>query len=80
MEFLQVLMAAIKAVPMLIDLTNRFIDMWIDAQVKEYKDIINADKKKLLYLKKTIREAKTDEERIALSIILADYHRGEMRQ
>jgi hypothetical protein len=77
-SFFKVLIGAIKAVPMAIELTNRFIDMWIDAQIADIKDTMSAEKRKLLYLRQKIREAKTDDERIALSIILHDYHSGKM--
>lgn len=78
MEILSAIIAAIKAVPMMVDLTNRFIDMWIQSQVNDAKDVMIAERKKLLYLKSKIREATSDEERIALSIILNDYNSGKM--
>lgn len=68
----------IGAIPMMIELTNVFIDMWIESRIGKITDKLEAERNKLMYLKKTIREAKSDEERIALSIILSDYRRGKV--
>lgn len=79
MKFLSALVVALRAVPKLIKLVDRFFDLWIDAKIANDMRTISAEQKKLAYIKKQIREAKTDEERLAFSIILSDYNSGKVQ-
>lgn len=79
MSVLSAIIAAIRAVPALISLVEMFYEKWIDAQIKEATDANEIEKKKILYVKRQIRQAKTDEERIAFSIVLRDYRSGKMQ-
>lgn len=75
---METFVALIKSIPKLIDLADKFVDMWILWRIDSQKDQLDANRKKLLYLKAKVREAKSDEERIALSIILHDYYVGKV--
>ena len=64
-----------KAVPKVADLINQFYDLWIDYQIERIDQYRINKKEKRTVLMKQIRDAKTNEERKALSIILADIDR-----
>jgi len=61
-----------KAVPIIKSLINQIVDLWIDYKVDQHRDDLNLHENKLLALQKAIKDAKTDQDRIALSIILHD--------
>jgi hypothetical protein len=64
-----------KAVPRVADLINQFYDLWIDYQIQKIDQYRINKREKRTVLMKQIRDAQTNEERKALSIILADINR-----
>lgn len=64
-----------KAVPVVASYIDKFYDMWIDYQIERIDQYRINKKEKRKVLMKQIRDAKTNEERKALSIILADIDR-----
>lgn len=64
-----------KAVPKVADLINQFYDLWIDYQIQKIDQYRINKREKRTVLMKQIRDAQTNEERKALSIILADINR-----
>lgn len=69
------LIAIAKAVPKVADLINKFYDLWIDYQIEKIDHYIINKREKRIVLMKQIRDAKTNDERKALSIILHDIDR-----
>ena len=67
--------AIAKAVPIVADYIERFVDMYVDLQIAKMQRAFTTKKDKRNALMKAIQKATTDEERISLSIILADISR-----
>jgi hypothetical protein len=64
-----------KAVPQVAAIINKFYDVWLDYQIEKIdKYRINKREKRAVILK-SIRDAKSNDERKALSIVLADIDR-----
>jgi len=73
--FFTALNAIIKAVPIVEKWFQRLVDLWVDKQIAEYKNVYTTKKMKRLALMKGIMNATSDKERVALSIVLADVNR-----
>lgn len=69
------IVAIAKAVPVIASYIDKFYDMWIDYQIEKIDQYRIDKKEKRKVLMKQIRDAKTNEERKTLSIILADIDR-----
>ena len=79
MTVFSAIIAAIKAVPAITALVEKFVDMWIDNKISNIENQFDIEREKLIILKRSIRGAKDDRERIALSIILNDYYSGKVQ-
>ena len=69
------LIAIAKAVPRVAELVNKFYDLWIDYQIEQIKIQYISKKEKRISVLKAIKNAKTKNERKALSILLADINK-----
>ena len=67
-----------KAIPKIKEIIDDFVGFWIDAQVKEIEKVYNNQRIQRKSLMKAIGNAQTDEERKALSLILADFNRSKL--
>ena len=51
--------------------------MWVDKKVNDIRQNYNLKENKMAVLSKMLKEAKTDEEIVVLSIVLHDLKQGE---
>lgn len=70
----QTILAVAQAVPMVKDMIDEFLDFWMSKQIEAAQGKIATREQKRLQLRKSIRWAQTDDERIVLSKILSDYN------
>ena len=70
------IIAIAKAVPKIAEIINQFIDLWVDYQLEKIEQEISSKRSKRLALISAIKKAESDNERKALSIILADISRS----
>ena len=59
------------AIPKIKEMVDTFLSMWTDYKIKEVREQLNHKQIKQKALYKAIKEAGSDEQRIALSIILS---------
>ena len=64
-----------KAVPQVAAIIDKFYDYWLDYQIEKIDKYRIDKREKRSVLMKQIRDAQTNEERKALSIILSDIDR-----
>lgn len=69
------IIAIAEAVPKVAELINQFQEMWLDYQVSKIDAIRVEKKRKIAVVIKSIKYAKNDEERKALSSVLADINK-----
>jgi hypothetical protein len=69
------IIAIAKAVPKVAELINQFYDLWVDYQLSKIEAIRVEKKHKIAVVIKSIKYAKNDEERKALSSVLADINK-----
>lgn len=69
------LLAISKAIPVINDWIESIVSLWIDHKIKNHKEELNLRKMKMKALQKAILNAKTDQERIALSVVLHDVNK-----
>lgn len=70
-----ILLALFKAVPAALTLYKKVTNLFTDYQIKELRQHYNLKENKQLALQKAIMEAKDDQTRIALSIVLSDINK-----
>jgi len=63
------------AIPKIKESIDFFYSLWIDNKIKQVRDDFNLKENKQIALYKAIKNAKDDETRIALSIILTDINK-----
>ena len=56
---------------------DEFMGMWVDKKVNDIRQNYNLKENKMAVLNKMLKEAKTDEEIVVLSIVLHDLKQGE---
>lgn len=61
-----------KAIPQLKSMFDKFVDLWINWKIDNIENEYDTKRKKQKVLLQKIKEAKTNEERKVLSVILAD--------
>ncbi len=69
------LFAIAKAVPIVNSWIEQLVDRWNEAKLKPIRDQSDLVKKKLEVLREGLKNAKTDDERIAFSVLLDDVNR-----
>ena len=69
------IIAIAKAVPKVAEILNKFYDLWIDYQIEqiENKTVIKTEKRAVLM--RSIKNAKSDQKRKALSSVLTDINK-----
>ena len=69
------IIAIAKAVPKVAEILNKFYDLWIDYQVEQIENKTVIKREKRAVLMRSIKNAKSDQERKALSSVLADINK-----
>lgn len=67
--------AVAKAIPQVMEIIEKVYDLIIDHKYKKIRETYNLQSNKLIVLKKLLKEANTDEDRIALSIVINDLNK-----
>ncbi len=70
--------AIAKAIPAIRDIVNQFYNLWVDAQIDNARELRNETQHQRNAILESLKNAKTDEERIALSKLLHDFNRGKL--
>ena len=70
------IIAIANAIPKIALIINKFYDLWIDYNIEKINKRYITKKDKRAVILKAISRAQTDEERKALSILLADVMRS----
>ena len=65
-----VLKTIVQIYPIAKEVINSVYDLWFSFEARELRQEYNLKENKMAALRKSIREAKNDQDRIALSIIL----------
>lgn len=71
-------LAIAEAIPTIAKLIDRLMDAWIDKRIDDIKDQDHERDKQKLALINSIKKAQSDEERIALSSVLAKFNSNEL--
>jgi hypothetical protein len=66
--------AVAKAVPIVANYIDMFIEKYIDIQIDKAQKVIYSKQQKRAAIIKAISQAKTDEDRKKLSVVLADIY------
>ena len=69
------IVAVAKAVPKVAEVINKFYDLWIDYQIEQIQGKIIIKREKRAVLMRAIKNAKSNQERKALSSVLSDINK-----
>lgn len=70
--------AIAKAIPALRDIVNKFYDLWVQSQIDNARDQRTETQHQRNAILEALKNAKTDEERIAISKLLHDFNHGKL--
>lgn len=68
------LFAVAKAIPLVASYIDMFIEKYIDLQIDKTQKVVYSKQQKRAAIIKAISQAKTDEDRKKLSVVLADIY------